>query len=274
MLISQGWLYHIIIYLYTLSILFYFADFLNSNRQANRVAFWLLAVVWGLQSVFFIHRMTIHPYFPVMTLFESLFFYSWILVTLSLIINYFFKIDFFVFFTNIIGFTLLSLNLFVDPDAPVQVTEMLTSNLLVIHITMAFLSYGAFSLSFIFSVMYLIQDKLLKEKKWNHKLRRLPSLEQLDRYAYRFNIIGVPVLLLSLILGLIWAWLKIGGWFLVDIKVLMSVLVLMMFSVYLYQRVVTGKRGRGLVLWNVGAFLFMIVNFLLSDSVSSFHRWF
>ncbi|MBO8172519.1 MAG: cytochrome c biogenesis protein CcsA [Bacillaceae bacterium] len=273
---GQSWMLHAIIYLYTLSILFYFSDFLNSNRQANRLAFWLLAAVWAMQTTFFVNRMMVESYFPVVTLFESLFFYSWVLVTLSLVINYFFKIDFFVFFTNLIGFAMLALNLFTNPDAPPRVSELLISDLLVIHITLAFLGYGAFSLSFIFSVMYLIQHRLLKEKKWNHKLRRLPSLSQLDLYSYRLNMLGVPVLLVSIILGFIWAYLKLDRiWmFWLDPKVLLSIVVLLVFSLYLYQRVVKKQQGLRLVFWNVGAFMIMIINFLISDSVSSFHRWF
>ncbi|MFP3472475.1 cytochrome c biogenesis protein CcsA, partial [Micrococcus sp. SIMBA_144] len=72
------------------------------------------------------------------------------------------------------------------------------SELSIIHITMAFLSYGAFSLSFIFSIMYLILYQMLKRKKWNKRLRRFGDLSQLEKLSYLCSVLGVPLLLLSL----------------------------------------------------------------------------
>ena len=272
-LFQEGFIYDAIIYIYAISILLYFADFLNSSRKVNRIAFWLLAIVWILQSVFFVSSMVSKDYFPVLTLFETLFFYSWILVTLSLIINYFFRIDIFVFFTNIIGFSILAVNFFANQEATPIISERLTSDLLFLHISIAFFGYGAFCLSFIFSVMYIIQNRMLKKKVWNNLLQRLPGLGLLDLYSYRLYMLGVPLLLMSIILGVIWANIKVPSNYWVDPKVLMSFVVLTAYSLYLYQRVTYGWHGRKLALWNIGAFMLVLINYLLSGSVSSFHQW-
>lgn len=270
---QESYIYDAIIYIYAISILLYFADFLNSSRKVNRTAFWLLAIVWLLQTVFFITSMVSKSYFPVLTLFETLFFYSWILVTLSLIINYFFRIDLFVFFTNVIGFAILSINVFTNQHASPIISEKLTSDLLFIHISLAFLGYGAFSLSFIFSVMYIIQNRMLKKKVWNTLLRRLPGLGLMDMYSYRLNMIGVPILLMSIILGVIWANIKVPQNYWIDPKVLMSFVVLIAYSFYLYKRVTNGWQGKQLAYWNICAFLLVLINYLVSGSVSSFHQW-
>ncbi|MCG3056822.1 cytochrome c biogenesis protein, partial [Escherichia coli] len=75
------------------------------------------------------------------------------------------------------------------------------SELLIFHITMAILSYGAFSISFVFSALYLVQYDLLKKKKWNKRLMRIEDLTKLDYLSYVLILIGVPLLLLSLMLG-------------------------------------------------------------------------
>lgn len=103
--------------------------------------------------------------FPVLNVFEGLYFYTWVLVTLSLVLNRFLKAEFIIFFTNVIGFIMMAIHTF----APAQyesaaVSSQLVSELLLIHITMAILSYGAFSLSFVFSILYTIQYNLLKRK--------------------------------------------------------------------------------------------------------------
>lgn len=266
------WIYDLTIFLYAASVLFYFNDFLQSNRRVNRLAFGLLAVVWALQTVFFVSQMTEKAYFPVITLFETLFFYSWVLVTLSLVVNSFFRIDLLVFFTNVIGFVVLTLSMFLQETPLSVISQPLTSELLFIHITLAIFSYGAFSLSMIFSAMYLLQNKMLKQKRWTPLLRRLPSLDKLEMYAYRMNMLGVPTLLLAVILGMIWAKLVLPGHFWVDAKVLMSVIVLVAFSILLYKRFNDTWQGRKLALANVIAFILLLLNFLMTDT-SSFHRW-
>ncbi len=265
------WIYDLTIFLYAASVLFYFHDFLHRNRKANRTAFGLLAVVWVLQTAFFISQMSAKAYFPVLTLFETLFFYSWILVTLSLAINYFFRIDLLVFFTNLIGFAVLAFSIFVSSPTTPQ-PEAATSELLFIHITMALFSYAAFSLSMIGSGLFLLMHNMLKQKRWSPMLRRLPSLEKLEQFAHRMNMLGIPLLLLSIILGTIWGHLVLHGTFWLDPKVWMSVSVLVIYSFWLYKRTTEAWQGRKLATWNIVAFAALLANFLLSD-ISRFHYW-
>ncbi|HZG18111.1 MAG TPA: cytochrome c biogenesis protein [Candidatus Bathyarchaeia archaeon] len=266
------WIYDLTIFLYAASVLFYFHDFLQSNRKVNRLAFGLLAVVWALQTLFFASQMWEKAYFPVLTLFETLFFYSWVLVTLSLVINYFFRIDALIFFTNVIGFAVLTLSMFMPIGPLNEPSNTFTSELLFIHITMAIASYGTFSLAMIFAALYLLQHKMLKKKRWSQKFRRLPSLEKLEQYSFSLNMIGVPMLLLAIILGSIWAQLVVSTPFWLDPKVGMSVIVLVTYGIILYKRLTDTWEGKKLAIWNMIAFLLIILNVLITDT-SNFHRW-
>lgn len=261
--------------LYALSVLLYFIDFLHHNRKANRVAFWLLAFVWILQTVFLFLYMQKTGRFPVLTIFEGLYFYAWVLITLSLALNRFLRIDFIVFFTNVLGFIIMAIHTF----APVQyesnvMAQKLISELLLIHITVAILSYGAFSLSFVFSVLYLIQYDLLKRKKWGTRLQRLADLSKLDKLSYVLILIGVPMLMISLILGLQWAYIKVPNMHWYDSKVIGSFVVIAVYSIFLYLKVGKGLAGKQLALWNVASFLIVLINFFLFGSLSSFHFWY
>lgn len=271
-LITYSWMYDVTIYIYAISVLMYFSDFLQSNRRVNRVAFWLLAIVWILQSGFFVFQMVSKDYFPVLTLFETLFFYSWLLVSLSLTINYFFKMDLLIFFTNILGFIVMSVTIFANPAAAPALSQKLISELLFIHISLALMSYVAFSISSILSIVYLLQNKMLKEKRWSPLLRKLPSLGQLDLYAYHLTMVGVPLLFLSLILGVLWAHI-IGESIWLDPKLLMTILVVVVYGMYLYRRVTYDWQGKKLATMNLMAFAFVLLNFLISGSISSFHQW-
>ncbi|MFC7371267.1 cytochrome c biogenesis protein [Fictibacillus iocasae] len=271
----MNWIYDFTVVLYALSIIGYFIDFLQNNRKANQFAFWLLSIVWLLQSVFFVMRIVEYNRFPILTPSEGLFFYAWILITFSLIMNRFFRVDFFVFFTNLLGFMLLSIHLFAPSEQVSEVlSQQLVSELLIIHVTMAFVSYGAFSLSFIFSLMYLIQHSMLKRKKWNKRLQRFGSLSQLDRLPYLLNMVGVPLLLLSLILGVIWAHLKVPDFSLLDAKVVSSFIVIAIYSTFLYQKTARGLQGKALAQWNAAAFLVVLINYFLSSAFTEFHLWY
>jgi HemX protein len=268
-------LHELTVVLYALSVLLYFIDFLHHNRKANRVAFWLLAFVWLLQTMFLFLYMLKTGRFPVLTIFEGLYFYAWVLITLSLGINRLLRVDFIVFFTNVLGFIILAIHTF----APVQfeshvMAEQLISELLLIHITLAILSYGAFSLSFVFSFLYLIQYNLLKKKKWGARLLRITDLSKLEHMSYVLNVIGVPMLMLAVILGIQWAYLKIPEMFWLDAKVIGSFGVLIAYSVYLYLRVSKELYGRSLALWNIASFLIVLINFFLIGNLSSFHFWY
>lgn len=268
-------LHEFTIILYALSILLYFIDFLYSSRKANQVAFWLLAFVWLLQTTFLCIYMVNTGRFPVLTIFEGLYFYVWVLITLSLGINRLMKVDFIVFFTNVIGFVMMVIHTF----APIQyeseiMVNQLSSELLFIHITMAILSYGAFSISAVFSLLYLLQYNLLKRKKWGARLIRIADLTKLEHMSHVLNVIGVPMLLLSLILGLQWAYIKLPEMIWYDAKVIGSFIVLVVYGVYLYLRVGKGFQGKSLALWNLASFLIILINFFLFGQLSSFHLWY
>ncbi|MDY0396892.1 cytochrome c biogenesis protein CcsA [Virgibacillus halophilus] len=110
--------------------------------------------------------MIVHQAFPIGTLTDSLFIYSWILIAFSLIINRLFRIHFIVLFTNIFGFLILLLYTVTAAREQMNTSVVnFVNEILVAHIAAAIISYGFFTLAFIFSVMYMLQYRLLKGKK-------------------------------------------------------------------------------------------------------------
>ncbi|MGM7702209.1 cytochrome C assembly family protein [Pseudalkalibacillus sp. Hm43] len=273
---SIRWIYDLTIILYALSVLGYFVDFLQNNRKANRIAFWLLSIVWVLQLVVMIFRVIETNRFPILTPNEGLFFYAWVIVTLSLLINWFFRVDFFVFFTNIIGFILMAVSWFAPNNyVSPAFSDQLINELAIIHITMAFIAYGAFTVSSILSVMYLTQYNMLKEKKVGKRLWRFESLGRLESLSYLLNVVGVPILFLSLILGLIYGYkMNLAPTIFYDAKVISSFIVLIVYGFYLYLKVVQGTYGRQLAYWNVAGLLVILINYFLAATLTEFHLWY
>lgn len=270
---GRSWMYDAIIYIYALSLLFYFSDFAGPNRSAKRMGAGLLTFVWGLQTLFFIYRMITHSYMPVITLFEVLFFFSWLLVTVSLVMSRFFRIDFIVFFINVIGFAIVTVNVFsnfsgANPEQHGQVS----GELLVIHSALAILSYAIYTFAAIFSGMYLFLHNRLKNKKWSSLVSRFPSLERIDYYTYLSVIMGTPLLIMALALGIMRILLIGDLHLLLDVKVWTSVIVLAAYAYYLVLRSLNQKSGEQLALWNLAAYGIIIVNFMI-NYFSGFHQW-
>ncbi|MDT8859498.1 cytochrome c biogenesis protein [Alkalihalobacillus sp. MEB130] len=271
----MNWIYPITIVLYSMSLIGYFVDFLQHNRKVNIMAFWLLSIVWVLQTVFFVIRAMELERLPLLTPFEGLFFYAWLVVTLSLAINWFFRVDFLVLFTNVIGFSMMAFSLFTpDGDVPESLSALLASELLIIHISFIILSYAAFTFSFACQIMYVIQHQMLKRKVWGKRLLRFGALSKLDSFSFVAIMIAWPFLLIGLILGFIWAHTQLTYVPFFDSKVISSLIVLFIYAVYIYQRVVKLQRGYNMALLGIAGFLVLLINYFLSGQYSSFHMWY
>lgn len=268
------WLYLVTIILYSLSLLAYFIDFVRHNRKAHQIAFWLLSIVWLLQTVFFLLRMRQFNRLPIVTEFEGLFFYAWVVVTFSLVINKYFKNELFVFFTNIVGFIIMAFSLFMPTaDIPDSLNQLLLSELSILHIALILISYSAFTLAFVFSLMYVIQHYMLKKKLWGKRLIRFSSLSRLDQLTFIMSLIGFPIFFIGIILGFVWFSIQFNYLPLFDAKIISSLIIVIAYGIYFYLRGVKSQRGYNIVLLNVACFLLVLINYFLSSNFSHFHIW-
>ncbi|UUZ84386.1 cytochrome c biogenesis protein [Paenibacillus sp. P26] len=190
-MVTQSWLYDAILYIYALSLLFYFSDFVGPNRSAKRMGTGLLSFVWVLQTAYLAYSLLGNSGISAFSMLETLFILSWSLVTISLVINRFFRIELFVFLVNVFGFAMLALHVFSNPRmSPILSRWNINDELLFIHVSLAAASYAAFVVAAVFSGMYLFLHRKLKEKQWTQQMLRLPSLEKTDRYAFVSVVIG------------------------------------------------------------------------------------
>ena len=268
-------LHELMVVLYAASLVFYFIDFLNSQPKARKAAFYTLSAVWIMQTLFLVGNIVEEQRFPVLSLSEGINFYAWLLITMSLVVHLFRKADFAVFFLNVIGFAAVVITAFGEAGtSDSAVGEALISELLFIHITSAMISYTAFSLSFVFAILYLLLYRSLKQKKWDGQWGRLPSLDQARRAMTISVVIGVPVLLVSLILGLQWAFIAAGPFPVWDPKIVGSFLLLIIYCVLLVLQNRGKLNGPDIAWGHILSFLAVIVNFLLISRLSVFHFWY
>ncbi|MUT64509.1 inner membrane protein YpjD [Paenibacillus sp. NEAU-GSW1] len=268
---TQNWLYDTIIYMYALSLLFYFSDFMDANRRAKRIGAGLLIFVWILQTAFLVIRVATHLEVTAISAFEYWLGFSWLLVTISLVISRFFKIEFIVFLVNLVGFAVLALNLYSNPgDKAGFALSATMREMLFVHISLILCAYASLTVGSIFAGMYLFLHKQLKGKRWTKYIRRFPSLETIERYSDRAIIIGVPLLAMSLSVAVTMLLVEGEMSLLLDWKVLSSFAALIMYIIYVVQRAILNRPGTQLARLHLAAFLVLILN-LLSNTLSAFH---
>ena len=82
--------------------------------------------------------------------------------------------------------------------------------LLTVHVAMAILAYGAFTVAFAAGVLYMLQRK--NGVKW------LPKNSVLDEVGYKAVMVGFPMLALAILLGAVWAEIAWGTYWSWDPK--------------------------------------------------------
>ena len=108
---------------------------------------------------------------------------------------------------------------------------------------MAIISYATFTVSFIFSIMYLLQYRLLK-RKMECEIKKVRNLPKLESMSYGLNLFSVPFFLLAILLGCIWGYTKLDNFHWYDTKVIGSFVVLFVYCAGLYLRAADVLQGR------------------------------
>jgi len=126
----------------------------------------------------------------------------------------------------------------------------LQSYWLSIHVTAMTVATGVFFVSAVLGLVYLIVERYNRRvaagraKAGNGIVQRLPSLEQLDRLAYRTIVFGFPIWTFGVIAGAIWAdqaWGRYWGW---DPVETWAFITWVIYAAFLHARATAGWRGR------------------------------
>ncbi len=161
--------------------------------------------------------------------------------------------------------------------APSRVQHEPAANgaLFALHITIGILAYAAFAISFLLSVIYLIQNRVLRRGRPGLTFWRFPALEVLERMSRSSVWVGLVALAIGTTLGFVWEHRLTGHFALADPKVLVTLIVLAVYVIYL--AIVRTPAWRGARAALVCACNFVIVLFsytVVNLYFTEFHRFF
>jgi cytochrome c-type biogenesis protein CcsB len=166
--------------------------------------------------------------------------------------------------------------------AVVPLPPALDSYWLVIHILVAVLAVGFFTLAFGLSVVQLVQSRRERRiaaaanvsgvenapavenaAKKSRFLASFPSSDALENLAYRVAIIGFVFWTFTLIAGSIWAehaWGRYWGW---DTKEVWTFVIWVLYAGYIHARATRGWRGDRSAWLSIVAYAAVIFNFAI-----------
>lgn len=140
---------------------------------------------------------------------EALSFFSWMLILVFLAVEFRHRLH--VLGSFIVPLALVSL---VSAAALPETAPTLSPvfRTLWVHVTLSMLGTVGFAVAFVAGVMYLIQDGLLKSKRFNVLYSKLPALDFLDHLNQQSIVMGFPLLTLGIITGALSAEFSRGSY--------------------------------------------------------------
>ena len=220
--------------------------------RAERISYFIILSGLLVHGIALIYRWTVAGHGPYMTRYEVLSSNAWIALFLFLVfVKKFPKIKPASIFVFPSTFLVIALGLFLNPEVR-KLPPSLKSIWLVLHVTFYKIALGTILIALAFSVFYIMKKRT--KIGW---LDKLPDMETVDMYAYRFAGFGFVFWAIATLAGSIWAYQSWGRFWAWDPVETWSLITWVFFGLYLHLRRFFGWKGEK-------AAYFFLVCFLLS----------
>ena len=267
----------VVTFVYLVGTFLYFCYLASRSAAVGRVATGIMMVgVVGHTAAFFLRWKESYDlgygHIPLSNQFESMVFFSLVIVIIYLIMEFRSKIKTMGAFVTPFASILLAMTTIsksfsneIQPLVPA-----LQSNWLTYHVITCFLGYAAFAVSCGVSVMYLVKLRGESTRGGEGVLGRiLPDAKILEDINYKAIATGFPMLTLGIITGAAWANYAWGSYWSWDPKETWSLITWFIYAAFLHARFTRGWRGKKTAILSVIGFLAVLftyfgVNYVLS----------
>jgi cytochrome c-type biogenesis protein CcsB len=208
------WILSITIALYTLGLLHSILGFCQKRTIFIQIALGMVACGFACHSGFLIWIGFQRGHFPITNLPEALCVFAWCISLAFMIANFRYRIHALGAFVLPLVSALMVLSQVIWEENHF-IPERLKSGWVYFHSSIAFLAYAAFFLTFVAGILYLVQEKELKDKNFHFMYFHLPSLQVCDELMRRFLFVGFIAMSLTIITGAFWAqreWGRFWSW--------------------------------------------------------------
>jgi cytochrome c-type biogenesis protein CcsB len=221
----------------------YLVFFVSQNKKVRKIARMILLVSGVLQTLHIASRFILAGHTPITSQHEAVVFFAWATTWAYLSFRWRYTVKNFGTFVSIFICCLLVISSF-SSRAFTPLHPALQSNWLPIHAGVSIIAYGFLSLAFCGGLMYLLQERELKSKKFGFFFSRFPSLDALDQLNNHCLTAGFVFLTLGIVTGSVWARQAWGTYWHWDPKETWSLITWFVYLVQLHQRYTVGWRGK------------------------------
>ncbi|NQS71122.1 MAG: c-type cytochrome biogenesis protein CcsB [Desulfobulbaceae bacterium] len=253
-------LFQVSLILYLLATAAYLVFFFKERAAIRKNARLLFILAFALHSITIIVRYFEAGYTPITTRHETISFFAWSLGCCYLSFCWRYGVKNLGAFVSLLVLTLMSLAAFA-PRATVSLSPQLQSGWLPVHASLSLLAYGFFALAGVGGLMYLLQERTIKRKRFGLFYSRLPSLEALDTLNHHCLSVGFPLLTLGMITGSLWAKQALGSYWRWDPMETWTLITWLLYAALIHQRFTVGWRGRQAALLSIAALVVALFTF-------------
>lgn len=221
----------------------YFMFFFSQREKLRTMGRMILLASGILQSCYILSRYLIAGYTPITSQHEAVTFFAWSVTWAYLSFRWRYTVKNFGTFVALMVLILLLLAASVSREFS-PLAPALQSLWLPVHAGVAVVAYGFLALAFIGGIMYLLQERELKSKRFGFFFSRLPSLDALDQLNSHCLTAGFVFLTLGIITGSVWARQAWGTYWQWDPKETWSLITWFLYAAQIHQRFSAGWRGK------------------------------
>lgn len=240
-----------------LSSVLYLVFFVSQNDRVRVAARSVLLLSGILQTLYIGSRYLIAGYTPITSQHEAVVFFAWAATWAYLSFRWRYTVKNFGTFVSLLIMLLLAAAAFASRDI-LPLKPVLHSWWLPVHAGVSLFAYAFFSLAFCGGLMYLLQERELKSKKFGYFFARLPSLDALDQLNSHCLAIGFVFLTLGIVTGSLWTRQAWGTYWQWHPKEIWSMITWFVYLVQIHQRFTAGWRGRRAAVMAIGGFAIVV----------------
>ncbi len=230
----------------------------------RRTALAALAIALGGHTAWLLLRGIRTGRCPLVGTQEMSAFLSWCLVLSTLIAYRWFHANALKAFIFPIVFVLAAIAT-VSPGPAGRAPEFgstLQSVLLPAHVALLLLAYASFFVAFGAGVMYIIQERELKHKRFGTIFYRLPSLDTCDAISSRAMAIGFVLMTLGIAGGLWYSYSRYHVYWQAGPLEIFSVVTWLLYLIIIQSRINAGWGGRAAALASILSFIIVICSLI------------
>ncbi|MDY6989032.1 MAG: cytochrome c biogenesis protein CcsA [Thermodesulfobacteriota bacterium] len=149
------------------------------------------------------------------------------------------------------------------PRPPVELAPLFKGLWRSLHLGTLIVGNAAFAIACFAGILYLVQERAIKDKKPGFFFRRLPSLKLLDSMGYASLVVGFPMLTFGVITGVIYAQMVRGRFWSWDPREILGAVTWLVYAALLHERLAVGWQGRRAAIMTIVGFAILLLTFFL-----------